>query len=180
MVSNTNTSEVTVSDSSILTCNSNDVCIGDHYIRFNCEALAGYAEAKQKVSADPQWSIADLCEDGSKAAYYNFDMVLQYDNRDHFDRYDDNGNPWYLRQLFPQAAYDDESLMHYPSRTPNFNDPNLKLRTDLTFWKNRGPNFVPPATVTNDDLEYVPIRYWPSARDIEGLKRIYPWMGGWP
>ncbi|KAJ4983575.1 hypothetical protein SVAN01_10948 [Stagonosporopsis vannaccii] len=70
--------------------------------------------------------------------------------------------------------------MHYFSIAPDFGDEDRKLHTDLTFWKNGGPDFVPPAVVTKDDLEYIPLRHWPSVQDIEGLKRIYPWMGGWP
>lgn len=69
--------------------------------------------------------------------------------------------------------------MHYASRTPDFNNEDLLLQTDLVFWKNRGPNFVPPATVTKDDLECISPRHTPSDQDIVGVKRIYPWAGGW-
>jgi hypothetical protein len=151
------------------------MCTGDHYVRFNCAALPGYDKAKRRVGQRGRYRMEQVCEDGMLAAIYNFGVIFQFDKIDHRDvagRVD--GRYWYLHQNFANP-YDEHSIMHYDSNARNWDDGPEKLDVVLAYWKERGPDFVPPSKFDEHDVEYVRRAIMPSDQDIDGLKKMYPW-----
>jgi hypothetical protein len=119
----------------------------------------------------------EVCADGVIAASYGFYEVASYSKHDVLDPSAAKiglNYPWY--QNFPENDYDHFSLMHYDSNPKDGYDDNEKLRSALTFWKRGGPNFVPPTTVTKDDLDFSYRRWGPSNKDIEAIRMLYPYM----
>jgi hypothetical protein len=73
-------------------------------------------------------------------------------------------------------VYDPESIMHYDTRA--FTGPAYwsdHFQGPLLAWKNGGPNFVPPAQVTKDDLKVIYTNHKPSVMDGEAIRKLYPW-----
>ncbi|KAH4981134.1 hypothetical protein HBI76_173810 [Parastagonospora nodorum] len=147
----------------------------NHYMLFRCNALPGYDEAKLKVEADKRWSMEQVCNDASIAAYYGFYAINDHDTSDHIDPGSVNvGSPWYWRQNYPDRDYDEDSIMHLDSHVVRWEHDEVMF-SRLAAWVNRGPDFVPPNPYTDVDLDLQYTNFAPSEKDIEGVKKLYDW-----
>ncbi|KAF2825155.1 hypothetical protein CC86DRAFT_39547 [Ophiobolus disseminans] len=152
----------------------------DHYVRFNCEALKGYDQAKKISDREGHHTMDEICASGALAATYGFDMVAQYDTIEHIDPASDvQGQIWYWKQNYPYHDYDDNSIMCYSSNAHYWRKNDELLRVSLALWRDRLPDFVPPKEFTKDDLDNVYRVDKPSPKGVEGIKKLYPWGSDW-
>jgi hypothetical protein len=149
----------------------------DQYIRFNCEALKGYEGAKMRVQSQGRHSMDEVCTHGVIAASYGFYAVESYTKHDTLDPGATKIGLNYPRyQNYPENDYDYMSIMQYSSNPKNWFDDNKKLQSSLAFWKHGGPNFVPPTTVTKDDLDFIYDKSRPSDKDVKAIQMLYPYV----
>ena len=77
--------------------------------------------------------------------------------------------------------YDAYSIMHYTSDsyTGKKYDQITLENASLTMWKGAAPDNKPPEKVAAENSRKLR-RSWnskPSSKDIEGVKKLYPWTG---
>ncbi|KAH7076235.1 hypothetical protein FB567DRAFT_596850 [Paraphoma chrysanthemicola] len=150
----------------------------DHWVRFNCAALPGYDRAKEMVTREGNHDMKEVCSNGALAATYSFGAVKSFDTIPHLDPGSEHvGKDWWWFQHYADRDYDDQSIMHYDSDADYWRNDDELLRVRLAKWHKRGADFNPPTKFSKDDLEYCYVNFQPSQKDVDGIKKLYPWSG---
>lgn len=132
----------------------------DHTVRFKCEKLAQYQEAKDLCD---QWGEDDckkLCTDIEVAKKHDFDIVIQYMIGDEDGRYMSNG-----------PHYDVYSIMHYSSYLNALPDCRRHRKLDecaLVRYTSPGD--------PNSGVAMIETQFLPTTHDVEFVRRYYSWQ----
>ncbi|KAF1849685.1 uncharacterized protein K460DRAFT_349848 [Cucurbitaria berberidis CBS 394.84] len=161
----------------------------DKYVHFECANLLGYAEAKTLAERSGQISITKLC---TSALYGRFEpwkslafRAYDYATEEFWEmsHKDENGKDDGYQHHYTVTAsedYDVGSIMHYPSISGWKGGEWSIKAAPLVKWKNGGKDFTPPSEVTEENAELIFAdmkNLGPSSKDIEVLKKLYPWEG---
>ncbi|KAF1951299.1 hypothetical protein CC80DRAFT_575439 [Byssothecium circinans] len=139
----------------------------DHYVKFVCKNLPGYAETLDQVNHDGRWNMSEVCESPYLGSLFNF-AATQYSTIPYWDRNHPNGHkyPWYTHS---DRHYDVDSIMHYASYTMDWR------KAALTAWIDGDITFEPPSEPwwgwSKIILQATKLTYW----DVRGLRLLYPW-----
>lgn len=145
----------------------------DDYVFFNCENLDGYWDIKHIVDSHPEWDvdIGKVCSSN----YYGGTPELQWWSVLDYSKDMGTTNDKTRLQTYGKA-YDEVSIMQYPSDANAYWDARDLDQYPLVKWLKTGDEAPPTGTrPTKDNAKYIfqPIR--PSDGDVDGVKAMYPW-----
>ncbi|KAF2647673.1 hypothetical protein K491DRAFT_723237 [Lophiostoma macrostomum CBS 122681] len=145
----------------------------DHYVRYQCEKLEGYDQAKKDVEAKGQHTIEEVCASVSLGYEYNFPSAPQFSTQRYFD---DLGGIYVTKG----GEYDWHSIMHYTSDA--FHNDRLSRdppNVPLFRWVNGDPDFQPPPvdhTPTADEAKLIGWNEQETTDDLYShIQTLYPW-----
>lgn len=125
----------------------------DRHVRFQCEKLPGYEQAKQKA-IEKKLNVAHLCDDMDVVLAAEFEQIYNYWKGDILGR-----------EVTEGRSFDVDSIMMYDSFIqPECNDIEKCALT----------KYIDPAN-HKKGVERIPVKHKPTAMDVEELKKLYPW-----
>jgi hypothetical protein len=144
----------------------------DKYIRFNCEGLDGYAEAKKRLDkSDYPLTMDEVCESNwyGRMPGIDWGFITNYSK----DMGSTNDG---TRIVQTSGTYDEHSIMHYAS-DENCKGTKHHLKDfPLVKWKKTGDQAPPPGTIpTDDNAVFIRWSTSPTGGDVAGVKQMYPW-----